>query len=402
VMEKAFIGRQPIYREGIDVFAYELVSCGNELNQIASAKGDETKVKALLGQFVAVGLDRVIGPHPAFVNVTRDFILSEHASSIPKNGVVLQVPDEIVPDEEFMNALTGLSQSGYSVALDNFVYRDEVGPLAMLADIVKLNVRKLDRTTLTKQVQLLKPLKVKLLAEEVETHEDYQFCKNLGFDYFEGYFFTKPQYSKEQGLPFNRASTLYLLSKLQNPDINFNELEHAVGQDVAMSYRILRYLNSPLAALPRKVSSIRHAISLVGTSLIRQWASVIWLESIEEKPRELMIMAMVRAHMSEQLATAMGCKNADQFFTVGLLSLLDVLMDREMKDILGELPLTDVVKTALLERSGLMGQAVNCVEAYERCDWNRTSFGILDEKKIRDAYLSSVKWSRAVIHELVN
>jgi EAL and modified HD-GYP domain-containing signal transduction protein len=243
---------------------------------------------------------------------------------------------------------------------------------------------------------------VKLLAEEVETHEDYQFCKNLGFDYFEGYFFTKPQYSKEQGLPFNRASTLYLLSKLQNPDINFNELEHAVGQDVAMSYRILRYLNSPLNALPRKVSSIRHAISLVGTSLIRQWASVIWLESIEEKPRELMIMAMVRAHMSEQLATAMGCKNADEFFTVGLLSLLDVLMDREMKDILAELPLTDVVKSALLERSGLMGQAVNCVEAYERCDWDRTTFGILDEKKIRDAYLSSVKWSRAVIHELVN
>jgi EAL and modified HD-GYP domain-containing signal transduction protein len=286
--------------------------------------------------------------------------------------------------------------------LDDFVYRDEVGPLAILADIVKLNVRKLDRTTLTKQVQLLRPLKVKLLAEEVETHEDYQFCKNLGFDYFEGYFFTKPQYSKEQGLPFNRASTLYLLSKLQNPDINFNELEHAVGQDVAMSYRILRYLNSPLNALPRKVSSIRHAISLVGTSLIRQWASVIWLESIEEKPRELMIMAMVRAHMSEQLATAMGCKNADEFFTVGLLSFLDVLMDREMKDILAELPLTDVVKSALLERSGLMGQAVNCVEAYERCDWDRTTFGILDEKKIRDAYLSSVKWSRAVIHELVN
>src|SRR5262249_38780490 len=162
-------------------------------------------------------------------------------------------------------------------------------------------------------------------------------------------------------LPFNRASTLYLLSKLQNPDINFNELEHAVGQDVAMSYRILRYLNSPLAALPRKVSSIRHAISLVGTSLIRQWASVIWLESIEEKPRELMIMAMVRAHMAEELANAMGCKNADQFFTVGLLSLLDVLMDRQMKDILEELPLTDVVKGALLERSGLMGQAVNCV-----------------------------------------
>ena len=148
--------------------------------------------------------------------------------------------------------------------------------------------------------------------------------------------------------------------------------------------------------------SIRHAIALVGTDLIRRWASVIWLESIEEKPRELMVMSMVRAHMCQQLGIAAGARNVDQYFTVGLLSLMDALLDRPMSKVLPELPLVDSVKHALENHTGSMGAALQCVEAYERCDWERAAFANLEEKKIREAYLSSVAWSRAVIHELVN
>ena len=401
-MQKAFVGRQPIYREGVDVFAYELFSRNNELNQAALAKDDTPAAEALLREFNDVGLDRVVGPHPAFVSVTRDFILSDYAASVPKNGVVLQVGADSGTDDAMLGALGRLSNSGYSIALKDFLYTEERRPWAELADTIKLNVRALDRDTLSKQTQALKPFNVKLLAEEVETYEDYQHCKDLGFDYFEGYFFCKPRSSDDLKLPYNRLSTMHVLSKLQNPDISLDELERAVGQDVALSYRILRYLNSPINALPRQVDSIRHAIVLVGTSLIRQWASVIWLESIEHKPRELMIMSMVRAQMCQQLGVALGCRNVDQFFTVGLLSLLDALLDRPMASILQDLPLIDPVKDALLNQTGVMGSALSCVQAYERCDWDRTSCGNLEEKKIRDAYLSSVAWSRAVIHELVN
>lgn len=320
-MQKSFVGRQPIYREGVDVFAYELLSRNGELNQSAFANGDQTTAKALLSEFIAVGLESVVGPHPAFVNVPRDFILSEYCSEVPKDGVVLQVARDAQGDDAVLGALGRLANEGYSIALTDFIYRDELRPLAELADTVKLNVRALDRDAVGKQVDALRPFNVKLLAEEVGTHDDYQFCKDVGFDYFEGYFFCKPHVSNRQGvLPHNRLSTLQLLSKLQNPEIGLNELEQVVGQDVAMSYRILRYLNSPINALPRQVDSLRHAIVLIGTALIRQWASVIWLESIEDKPRELMIMAMVRAQMCQQLGASMGSRNLDQFFTVGLLS----------------------------------------------------------------------------------
>jgi c-di-GMP phosphodiesterase len=401
-MEKAFVGRQPIYRDGVEVFAYELFSRNNELTQAAFAKGDTVAAEALLHDFIDVGLERVVGPHPAFVNVNREFILNDYPWLLPKDGVVLQIAGDSTPDTAFLKALSHLARTGYSIALSNFVYRDELRPLAEMADIIKLNIRSLDRAAISEQAEALHPLDVKLLAEEVETHEDYQHCKNTGFDYFEGYFFCKPQVVERQALPSNRLSTLHLLSKLQDPDISLDELERAVAQDVAMSYRILRYLNSPISALPRKVESLRHAISLVGTNLIRRWASVIWLEGIEDKPRELMIMAMVRAHMCQQLGIALGSKKEDQFFTVGLLSLIDALLDRPMETILQDLPLIEPVKEALLKRTGVMGSALHCVQAYERCDWERTSCDSLDERKIREAYLSSVAWSRAVIHELVN
>jgi EAL and modified HD-GYP domain-containing signal transduction protein len=401
-MEKAFVGRQPIYRDGVEVFAYELFSRNNELTQAAFAKGDTVTAEALLHDFIDVGLERVVGPHPAFVKVNRDFILNDYPWLLPKNGVVLQIPGDTAPDAALLKSLSQLTHTGYSIALSDFVYRHELRPLAEMADIIKLNIRSLDRATISEQAQALRPLDVKLLAEEVETYEEYQQCKDAGFEYFEGYFFCKPQVKDSQTLPSNKLSTLHLLSKLQDPDISLGELERAVAQDVAMSYRILRYLNSPINALPRKVESLRHAISLVGTNLIRRWASVIWLESIEDKPRELMIMAMVRAHMCQQLGVAVGSKAPDQFFTVGLLSLIDALLDRPMDKILQDLPLIEPVKDALIARTGVMGTALNCVQAYERCDWERTTCDSLDEKKIREAYLSSVAWSRAVIHELVN
>ena len=401
-MEKSFVGRQPIYRQGVDVFAYELLSRDGELNQAAFKNGDKDTATALLREFISVGLEGVVGPHPAFVNVPRDFILSDYCSEVPKDGVVLQVAKDAQGDDAVLGALSRLASDNYSIALTDFLYRDELRPLAELADTVKLNVRALDRDAVSKQVDSLRPFNVKLLAEEVETHDDYQFCKDLGFDYFEGYFFCKPQVSDRLVLPHNRLSTLHLLSKLQNPEISLNELEQAVGQDVAMSYRILRYLNSPMNALPRQVDSLRHAIVLIGTALIRQWASMIWLESIEDKPRELMIMSMVRAQMCQQLGASMGCRNLDQFFTVGLLSLLDALMDRPMETVLQDLPLVAPVKDALTKQSGTLGTALNCVRAYEQCDWNKTSCGNLNDGKIRDAYLNSVAWSRAVIHELVN
>jgi EAL and modified HD-GYP domain-containing signal transduction protein len=400
-LEKVFVGRQPIYRDGVEVFAYELLSRQSELNQAAFTDGDKATAQLLLNTFVDIGLDQIVGSHLAFVNVTRNFVLSDYCASLPKGRVVLEIVGDTVVDEPLINALSRLSRAGFAIALDNFVYGEHLRPLVELADIIKIDIQALGREEVARQTKLLREFEVKLLAQKVETHEDYESCRKLGFDYFQGYFFCKPQIMSEMKIPFNRLSTLHLLAKLQDPRIGIDELEHAVGQDLAVSYRILRYLNAPINAMPRKIESLRHAIGLVGTRLISNWASLILMEAIEEKPRELMITTMVRAHMCQQLGSAMYQRNLDQFFTVGLLSLIDALVDKPMEEALQPLPLIAEVKDALLENKGLMGEALNCVQAYERCDWEHTSFAKLDEKKIRDAYLTSVAWTNTITRELV-
>jgi EAL and modified HD-GYP domain-containing signal transduction protein len=400
-MEKAFVGRQPIYRDGVDVFAYELLSRNSELNRAAFTDGDRATAQLLLNTFLDIGLDQVVGPHLAFVNVTRNFMLSDYCMSLPKDRMVFEIASDMVIDNALFDRFSSLIKSGYSIALDNFVYNDEIGPLVEFSNIVKLDIQALGREAIAHHAKNLRRYGVKLLAQKVETHQDYAYCKELGFDYYQGYFFCKPQVLSERRIPFNRVSTLNLLAKLQDPSITIQALEHAVGQDLAISYRILRYLNSPIHAMPRRIESLRHAIALVGTRLISNWASMILLEAIDDKPRELMITSMMRAHMCQQLGAAMRQKNVDQFFTVGLFSLVDALVDRPMVDALEPLPLVDEVRDALLHRKGVMARALECVEAYERCDWERTTCENLDEKSIREAFLRSVAMTRSATYELV-
>ncbi len=398
-MNQGLVGRQPIYSDGVKVFAYEIFSQNSELNQSAFANGDTVTAEALLHECIDVGLGRIAGPHRAFIPVTRDFIINDYPWLLPKDNVVLQIDGETASDPSLLRPLLHLSVGGYLIALKDVQYDEEFQPIMEVADIVKLNVQGIDQGSLSRQTEELRSFDVKLVAEEVESHKDYEYCRKLGFDYFEGYFFCKPPLLDKQSLPSNRLSTLHLLSLLQNPDVTVAELERAVAQDVAMSYRILRYLNSPMNALRKKVESIRHGITLVGTDLIRKWASVAWLGTIEERPRELMVMSMVRANACQQLGSALRYKNLDQFFTVGLLSLVDALLDRPMAVVLQDLPLTQPLKDVLLNRTGVMGDALNCIEAYERCDWSKATCPGLDQRAIREAYLSGVEWSRAVLKE---
>ncbi len=400
-MDKAFVGRQPIYRHGVDVFAYELLSRDSALNRAAFTDGDRATARLLLETFVDIGLDQIVGPKTAFVNVTPNFLLSNYCTSLPKDRVVLEIDARTPVDQVLLERLSNLSKAGYRIALDNFGFHETQDPLLTVANIVKVDTRAVAPETIAEQTAVLRKTEVKLLAQKVETYEAYEHCKQLGFDYYQGYFFCRPQIVSQRKIPADRLSILNLLAKLQDPQITIDELELAVGQTLGISYRILRYLNSPLHGLTRKIISLRHGIALVGTRLISNWASMMLLEGIDDKPRELMITTIVRAHMCRQLGVAMRQRNMDQFFTVGLLSLIDAVTDRPMTEVLELLPLVEEVKNAILDRAGLMGTALKCVEAYEQCNWEHARCGDLSESEIRQAYLNSVAWARATADKVV-
>ena len=398
---KAFVARQAIYCYGVRVFAYELRFRNNELSQAAFANGDRATAQVLLDTFINIGLDRVVGQHMAFVNVTRNFLLSDYCSLLPRDRVVLELMEDTIPDAPLLDSISELSKKGYLFALDDFLYSDWLRHLLEFADIVKLDVQALDREAIDKQVKLLRPFGVKLLAKRIESYEDYDYCRKLGFEYYQGLFFCKPQFVSEDKLPVNRMATLQLLAKLQDPKISVAEVEEAVAQDVALSYKLIQYVNSAMHALPQGIASIRHAIVLVGTRRICNWASLILYGHMEDKPRELMITALVRARMCQQLGLATDQKNAaDQFFTVGLFSVLDALLDRSMANALELLPLAQDVKAALVDHQGLMGSALHCVMAYEVGDWDQAHCGHIAPETICESYVSAVEWTSGTIREL--
>lgn len=398
-MGKSLIARQPICKRGGEVAGYELLCQDSELAEPAFKDGDASASQALVNSFVEVALDKVAGQKRAFVQVTRDFLLSPFAESLPKKRVVLEIPADTLVDQPLVDSVARLSKKGYWVALDGFVDADRAKPLAKFTKLAKLDVRAESWDTVVTQFLALKKLGLNVAARNVDSREDYEFSTKLGFDLYQGSFFCKPDPTLHKQIPFNRLSTVFLLTKLQDPDISLRELEHAVGQDVAITYRILRYLNSPGHAFPKKIESIRHAVALVGTGLLSNWASAALLGSIENKPRELMVTGIVRAHMCQQLGTAMHQKNTAQFFTVGLLSVVDALLDRPLRDALMLLPMTDAIKDALLHHKGPMGEALNCIKSYERGDWNNTRCGNLSEEAIRDAYLTSLALTRGITQE---
>jgi c-di-GMP phosphodiesterase len=392
-MQDVFVGRQPIYDRQLDVYAYELLFRSGEGNHAGVMDGDQATSQVILNTFMEIGLETIVGPNLAFINLTRDFILQDYSPVFPAGRVVMEVLEDIPVDAELVEAVRRLSSRGYLIALDDFMYHERLQPLVEVADIIKVDVLTLDQATLQEHVIALRQYKVKLLAEKVETQDHFKYCRELGFDYFQGYFFCKPEVIKGHRVPANRLVTLQLLAKLQDPETDFADLEKVISRDVSLSYKLLRVVNSAFYALPRKVESLRQALLLLGTRNIATWVSVILLSGIDDKPHELMVTAMVRAKMCELLAQVLGQRSKEAFFTVGLFSALDALLDSPMEDILKSLPLSDDITAAILSYEGMLGAALQCVLAYERGDWDNVHCAALDSTSITDTYLQAIAWT---------
>lgn len=392
-MHNIFIGRQPIFDRNLEVYAYELLFRSGTENRAGRIDGNQATSSVILNAFVEIGLDDLVGPHPAFINLTRQFLVSDDPLPFPKERVVLELLEDIQADAEVIGAMTRLTQSGYRLALDDFVYHDRLKPLINLAYIVKIDLMALSSTDLERHVQQLRGYSVKLLAEKIETQAQFEHCKELGFDYFQGYFLSKPSIVQGQQLPPNRLAVLQLLAKLQDPESAASELEQLVSRDVGLSYKLLRYINSAFFAFPKQIDSIRQAVVYLGMQAMRTWVTLLVLAGMDTKPSALVITAMQRAKMCELLAGAAQRQGRESYFTVGLFSMLEALMDVPLKRILASLPFTDDIHHALLELKGPYGEALRCVLAYEQGDWPQARFDDLSPAQTTEIYLEATRWA---------
>ncbi|MCH7987848.1 MAG: HDOD domain-containing protein [Planctomycetes bacterium] len=392
VAETIFVGRQPIYNQRLDVVAYELLFHDSSKRNISRTDGDVATSKLLINTLLEIGLENLVGDRPAYVNFTRNFLTGDYPLPFDHDRLVVTVLKDVEPDEALMKSLRKLADEGYSLALDEFVLDDRFRSLIEIAEVVKIDYSRLNDVGLRNEIESLQDYPIDLLVENIGTYEEFELSRDLGFDLFQGHFLSQPRIIEQQTIPYNRLAILSLIGKLQDPSIAVEEIEELVTHDVSLSYKLLRYINSAAVGLGRKVESIRHAVVLLGLQRLRAMITLIMLAGIDDKPIALLETAMLRARMCQSLAEELNRNDQDAFFTVGLFSALDALMDRPLQSILEGLPLSDDVKGAILSYEGAMGATLKCVLCYERGEWDAVQCLNLEPSTIREAFLQSASW----------
>jgi len=394
-MEDIFVARQPIYDRQLDLIGYELLYRDNEQCRAKFEDGARASSRLIINTFMGFGLENIVGSNPAFINLTQDFFIDDRPIPMSREQVVLEVREELLPAPHVLDGLRQLVAQGYTIALDDFVYKPELEPLLELAHIVKIDLGELGREGLSQQADICRKYPLKLLAEKVETPSDMEFCKGLGFDYFQGFFFCKPQLVKAKSQPANRAVILQILEKLQDPEADMVELEKVIIQDVALTYKLLRYLNCATYALRREINSVREALMLIGTEQVKKWAILLLMSSYDnDKPQELIATAMVRARMCELMAKKQQqTLDPEQAFTVGLFSTLDAVMDTPMENLLDSISLNSQIKFALLDCEGTLGHLLRQVLRYEKGEWSSLDIDGFSSTDFAMAYLGAVQWA---------
>ena len=399
------VTRQPIYNINEETFAYELLfrHCDAEFSSIDDS--DPASSQIIANVFMEIGLKLLVGDKPAFINLPHQFLKERHSIPFAKDKFILEILADSEIDDNLLKAVSDLQELGFTIALDDLSYESSYGKnkksIIEQCELIKINITSISREELSDQVIQLKPFGKPLLAKSVETQEDFEFCKNLGFTYFQGNFLSEPKIVKYKTLPSNKLLLLQILGKVQNPDIDLVELEELISHDVGISFKLLRLINSANFGLSRKVESLHQAMLLLGMKEIKSWVSLVALSNIDSVPQQLTEMSMIRARMCKLLAEKSDLKNPDIFFTIGMFSLLDALMSKSMKSILKSLPFSDEINEALLFHKGPMGEALDCVIAHEQGEWNMIRFGSLTAAEINDIYIDTLEWYRGISKTLI-
>lgn len=395
----AFIARQPIFAEDLSVFAYELLFRSSFENTFGDADPNEASSKVIADSSLIFDLERLVAGRRAFINMSQDILVQQQIRMLPNRIAAVEILETVRPAPEVVDACRSLKDDGYLIVLDDFVYRNALQPLVDLADIIKIDLLASPEDEQRRTIDALANRPVRLLAEKVETQEALEQARMMGYTLFQGYFFCRPDIVTRRDVPGFKLNYLRILQQINRPELDFGEIETVIKQEMSLSYRLLRYLNSTHFSLRHRVESIHRALTLLGEVEIKKWASMTALASMaEEKPDELVVRSVVRGRLCENLAATTGMAHRSQdLFLMGLFSLLDAILDRPLGEILVDLPLPDDVAAALTGRDNPIHRVFDLVQAQESADWPRVARIArnldVDLNVLPSLYLEAVQWA---------
>lgn len=399
-MSGVFIGRQPILDRNMDVFAYEL-----QFHQGLSPnrKSLETTIDLIKKTEEEIGFQSIVGNHNVLLHLPKELIKTKYLPSLdPDRELVLEIPNDVIRDVDVLKSLREIKTEGLSIALDDFVDDDSSVKLASISDYVKIDIESHSEVQLKKMLEELHGRGIKVIAEKVETEEMFHYLKKLGFDYFQGYFFTNPVIINGQKLTGNKLTLLQLLAKVNDADTDFDELSNIISQDVALSHKLLVTINNPTSMIPVRVENIADGLKYMGLKRLKFWVNMLMLSSMDDAPQELMITSLMRAKFCELIAeNSQHSRDKDSYFLVGLFSNLGAFFRVPLSDIVSEMPLSAEIIDALVEKKGPMGDALRILMMMEQANDLLSSFKYndLSINEIGNSFMSASAWAHQVVTE---
>lgn len=388
---RVFTARQPIVNAKQRVVAYELLFRDSKENKFpAHVPPDTATAKLLISNYLNAGFDTITEGKPALVNFPACMLKDYLLDMVPYKNIVIEVLESVSPSEENYQVLRQLFHKGYALALDDFVYDEKWDRFMPFVKMIKfdLNVTPLD--TLGDLVERFKKTKIKLLAEKVETHEQFEQAKAMGFDYYQGYFFCKPAIVEGKDIESCHHFLLSIYGEVMKDDFDYQKVERFFAQDMGLTYKLLRFVNSSLFERTKQLTSIKQAIVFLGEVQLRKFVCLIVTAQLNpNKPAVLTQGTIVRARMCELIAKVIGKKlDTDAAFLTGLFSTIDAMLDRPMNTVMQTLPLSNEIKHALIDQQGPLYECLHTAKAYIEGDWD-TVFTFIEIYNVQPDYLIS-------------
>lgn len=370
-------------------------------NAFPGVDGDEATSSLLSSSFFTVGIEQITSGRKAFINFSEDMLARGIPGMFPPNRVVVEVLEDVQPTQEVIGICRELVNQGYTLALDDFVYRENLIPLIELAAIIKVDFRLTPIAEIREMVETLKGYSCKLLAEKIETYEEFIVASSMGFVYFQGYFFSRPEVLKNKDIPSSQLALMQLIVEINRAEFEVTDIEKLVARDVSISFKLLKYLNSAYYSRLQPISSTRQAIAFLGERGTRLFVSLIATSKLSEhKPDELIRTSCVRARFLEHIGKETSLDHG-VFFMLGLFSLLDAMLDTSMDVLMVQIPVSEEISQALVHKAGTLFPYLQLIQWYEAGEWHKMDTVMaeldLDEHKIVDFYLDAVNWAENFI-----
>ena len=373
-MEEVFIGRQAILDQQKKVYAYEILFRSGLKNAFdPTLDGNIATQSVMVGAMLEFGMKKLVSDRKAFINFTEQNLLNRAPKLLPSENVVVEILETVQPTPEILQVVQELKAAGYKIALDDFVLLPGYEPLIEMADIIKVDFRITADPEERKSMREILPKHVRLLAEKIETEEEFQQALEYGYVLFQGYFFCKPAVLHQKRLTSNALSKIRLLREVNRQNVDFSAITGVISSDTNLVHKLLTYINSAGIGLTNHVSNLKQATVLLGTSGVLRWVTLVSLQTFsEDKPPELFTLSLLRAKFCELIAQSLKRPGLtpDTGFLLGMFSLLDVLLSLPMEDVLKEVALADDINAALLGEDNDLRRLLDLVIAYEKGDWD--------------------------------